>query len=189
MSSAPTNKNGRVPVTPIPQASPAHAGRRFSAGSPSGSLRLIFPDRGPSVSEVESRNRVTAENRRAAEFTAAGGEDVRKLLALKVGEGLEGGRAAILPAARRRTLVKAGEHLGLRPFEANLIIAIVQDSARRGEAPASPSTQKMLEMIPQRQPGLWAREDTWMWVRISLAAAALAGLMTTFLVNWVTGAH
>jgi hypothetical protein len=55
--------------------------------------------------------------------------DPRHVLAQRVSEQLEG---AILPADKRRALLRLGVALGLTLFDANLVLAIVQDQARRG---------------------------------------------------------
>lgn len=60
-------------------------------------------------------------------------EDVRWIFALRVSNALDGGRAAILTPLKRRELVAAAVGEGMRAFDANLVIAIVQDAARRGE--------------------------------------------------------
>lgn len=48
---------------------------------------------------------------------------------------IEGGRAAILPPSARAELLTSAERLGLRPFDAALLIAVVQDRLRRGDDP------------------------------------------------------
>lgn len=55
--------------------------------------------------------------------------DPRRILAVRTGQALEG---SLLEADRRRRLVELGRSLGLGVFDANLIIALVQDRARRG---------------------------------------------------------
>lgn len=59
----------------------------------------------------------------------AGPTDPRWVLAVRTAELLEG---AILPAEQRKKLIKVGTLMGLTPFGSNLVIAIVQDQARRG---------------------------------------------------------
>lgn len=151
-----------------------------------GGLRLVFPDRGPSLEEARARRAIAEENAQAAALTTRD-TDIRQILALRVEEALEGGRAALLPAPRRRELVRAGERLGLRPFESNLIIAIVQDSARRGKSVVSQETRQALGVIPAPPSVEERRSELWMWLRIALATAALAGLLFTAMVEWVTG--
>ncbi len=59
---------------------------------------------------------------------------------------LQGGRAAILRPDDRRSLVTQAARMGLRPFDAALVIAIAQDAARSGEA-LSGSPQDRLAMV------------------------------------------
>lgn len=59
--------------------------------------------------------------------------DPRWVLAIRVGESLEG---TLLPAEKRERLSRLGQILGLTPFDTSLIIAIVQDQARRGHDPS-----------------------------------------------------
>ncbi|MDX2148305.1 MAG: hypothetical protein SFZ23_12360 [Planctomycetota bacterium] len=58
--------------------------------------------------------------------------DARWVLAVLVRQSLEGGRAAVLRPERRHYLLDQAERMGLRPFDANLIIAIAQDATRSG---------------------------------------------------------
>ncbi len=59
--------------------------------------------------------------------------DPRIVFAAAVAACMEGGKAALLRVEHRNKLHKSARRLGLRVFDANLIIAIVQDAARRGE--------------------------------------------------------
>lgn len=51
--------------------------------------------------------------------------------ATSIARALEG---AILAPERREALIQEARSLGLREFDANLVIAVVQDRARRGES-------------------------------------------------------
>lgn len=70
---------------------------------------------------------VERENQHAATLSP---DDARWILARRTAEAIEGGRAAILRPEVRVRLLAIGQRLGLRPFDANLVIAIVQDEAR-----------------------------------------------------------
>ncbi len=107
-------------------------------------LRLVRDD-GPETPEpplqeataadlLERAREIARANRAAAAMSA---EDARRIFALRVFESLEAGAAGVLRPDRRRELVSAAQRLGLRAFDANLIIAIVQDDARRGETALS----------------------------------------------------
>lgn len=92
-------------------------------------LRLV---RELSANEAEGGHvHVERENRSAAGLTPV---DARALLGEATAAALDGGRAAILSPERRRRLVAMGERLGVRAFDANLVIAVVQDRVRRGES-------------------------------------------------------
>ncbi|MEX0653640.1 MAG: hypothetical protein WD534_15405 [Phycisphaeraceae bacterium] len=73
--------------------------------------------------------------------------DPRWVLAVRVAEKLEG---PILRPEHRQQLVGLGRLLGLSVFDCNLVIAIVQDQARRGHEPAYCPTagEDQLRMIP-----------------------------------------
>jgi len=66
--------------------------------------------------------------------------DVRLRFAGEVVRNIEGGKAAILRPERRAKLVAAAVREGILPFDANLVMALIQDSARRGDLNTSAST-------------------------------------------------
>lgn len=75
--------------------------------------------------------------------------------------------------AERESLIRAGRLMGLSPFESNLVIAIVQDQARRGLGPEN--AERLLSYVPLRQETLRSDRRRRIW-RIALwSAAALAG--------------
>lgn len=73
--------------------------------------------------------------------------DPRWVLATRAAEQLEG---SLLRPEPRDRLVRLGQMLGLSHFDANLIIAIVQDQARRGYAPkfCPLAAEPRLRLIP-----------------------------------------
>lgn len=73
--------------------------------------------------------------------------DPRWVLAVRTAESLVG---VVLTPEKRERLVHLGKILGLSPFDANLVIAIVQDQARRGFAPAYCPTagEPQLRLVP-----------------------------------------
>lgn len=75
--------------------------------------------------------------------------DARWVLAAAVFGALEGGRAAVLRPGRRQRINRLASGLGLRPFDAALIIAIAQDAARRGEAVGSQGVMERLRLVGQ----------------------------------------
>lgn len=148
-------------------------------------LRLVNAD--AALEQRPSRVATTPDLRRAAgsvatENRSAGGLsaiDARWVFAVQVTRTLDGGKAAILTPERRRELVAGAVRMGLRPFDANLVIAIVQDAARRGESPLSRETEFCLKLV--KAPTDEGSEG-WNWMLIVgmallLAGGALAGLM------------
>lgn len=73
--------------------------------------------------------------------------DPRWVLAIRASESLQG---TILGPEKRERLIKIGKMMGLTAFDANLVIAIVQDQARRGYAPEYCPTagEAQLAMVP-----------------------------------------
>lgn len=88
--------------------------------------------------------------------------DPRWVLAMRTNEAMQG---AVLPPERRQSLLRLGRVLGLTAFDSNLVIAIVQDRARRGETVADGIDQ--LRLVPTRQRQRDARQ------RINIAIAAM----------------
>lgn len=95
---------------------------------------------------------------------------------MRTGEALQG---AVLRPDRREKLLRLGRLLGLTPFDCNMIIAIVQDQARRGHDPAYCATagQRQLEMITPPHVDQLARRR-----RIWYSLAILTGLIV---VEWL----
>jgi hypothetical protein len=188
--------------------SSSHATRNPNGRVPG--LRLIRTELSPEVSSKHTKplraklaNEVGAENRRASALSE---RDLRRIIAQRVAENIDGGRAGILVPERRQALVSTAQRMGMRPFDANLIIAIVQDRFRRGLlGAAGASHDERLELIaaPTRggsissieaadtlpHPALIERrrERFWLSVRLLLASLAIAGILTVWLVNWLTG--
>jgi hypothetical protein len=82
--------------------------------------------------------------------------DPRWILALRTAQELEG---EILPQEKREHLLSAGTAMGLSPFDANLIIAIVHDQARQGwrsEQCAAASAERLARVsLPKSTCGRW----------------------------------
>ena len=107
--------------------------------------------------------------------------DARWVMARRVAEQLEGGRAAILSPDRRRALISTALRMGLREFDANLVIAIVQDGRRIGTGALAPSVESRLALLPQATPAAPSRLSAW----LPVAAAALGLLICAGLVLWL----
>ena len=104
--------------------------------------------------------------------------DPRRVFALRAAAAITPSSGGVLPPERRQRLNKDAAALGLRPFDAALIIAIVQDAARTGRDPLGGHTADQLALIrpvPARRP---SSADTLMLmvatVAVLLAFAAIA---------------
>lgn len=157
------------------------------------SLRLV----GSKAEEVAAReHQAAAEAVQRANRAAAGmsADDARWVFASRVSESLEGGRAAMLRPERRRRLVDLAQRLGLTHFDASLVIAIVQDSARRGEDMHGPSASPRLVLIPARRrqartlAPLFPRGGVGNPTIPLFAACAIAIGIVLALIAWVTNA-
>ncbi|MBX3363230.1 MAG: hypothetical protein KF866_00570 [Phycisphaeraceae bacterium] len=119
-------------------------------------LRLAGNDDAPQHHPLTPRNAdyrkallsVAAENRLAAALPPA---DARWALAVHTSRALEGGHAAVLTPDARRRIVRLAVGMGLREFDANLVIAIVQDGVRSGSGPLSPEVESRLTLVRPAQ--------------------------------------
>ena len=101
--------------------------------------------------------------------------DPRWALAVRTNTLLQGGRAAILPPESRRFLISLGKDINLRPFDSNLVIAIVQDAARAGYDPLGAEARMRLKMVPEPR-----KEQDQPILRWAIAAVLL-GIMGTWM--------
>lgn len=149
---------------------------------------------------VAASEGVAAENRAAASMDAS---DPRWVLAMRTAALIEGGRAGLLPPERRRTLMVLARQLGMRDFDAGLVIAIVQDAARAGEIITGRPVQGRLHFVPAARrdgpggaPAAPAGEAGESPRRITvhddlaahMLAAVVMGLVLLYvLISWITG--
>lgn len=148
-------------------------------GTNQGTLRLVgAPNHAEAARTHRRRAAVASENHAAAALDA---DDARIAFALRVADALDGGRAAILTPESRRALLRASARMGLPAFDASLVIAIVQDAARRGETTQDPMTAGRLRLVkPARRPSLDG-------VLLPAAAAiVLAAIALLSMVSWLT---
>lgn len=116
------------------------------------------------------------ENRAAGNNPTMSPTDPRWVLAVRAQSQLEG---AALSPERREKLMQLANHLGIRSFDANLIVALVQDRARRG-APLDDLTGA-LTMLP-----ISTRDENhyfWRWLMAGICGAFVA----VMLIRWVLG--
>lgn len=114
--------------------------------------------------------------------------DARWIFALRASGSLQGGKAAVLTPTKRRELIGAAVQAGIREFDANLIIAVVQDAARRGElghqARALQGIVPSLALVGNaRRPAGISKEWRTALIVISTAIVSLASF--ALLVRWL----
>ena len=127
--------------------------------------------------ETPARELVAGENRRAARNLELQPTDPRWVLAVRASSQLQG---TALTLERRQRVMRTAQQLGVRAFDANLIIAIVQDHARRGRTLSQAAgTIALLETPSARR----ADRAILRWV----AAVAAAVAANAFLIWWLTG--
>ncbi len=104
--------------------------------------------------------------------------DPRWVIAVAAARALEGGQEAILPPEDRERVTRLAKSLGLRAFDAALVIAIVQDAARRGE-PLGGAAADRLRMVPRADTPAGRVEPVWGLVAgaVVCATVLLAALM------------
>lgn len=141
-----------------------------------GTLALL-PARREGLEHLRSKHPRTRSPEESATYVTPADQPSHQELLAVIGEALEGS----LVSAESRTRIMAGaRELGVRPFDASLMIALAQDRARRGES---------LEDIPAMM-STGARTDsgnaaTAPWLGIWLAVAASGVLLAHFAVNWM----
>ncbi len=131
------------------------------------------PTRRDSAQAVQraSRRAVTQSNVESAYATDLDPQDPRWLVAVETASQLEG---SLLSFERRERVLAFAARVGVRTFDANLIIAAVQDRARRGEPLESTMSTVALAAAPR---AARARGDRWLYVMTALAAIALHALL------------
>mgnify|MGYP000893575901 CR=1 FL=1 len=117
----------------------------------------------------DARRAVARENQLAATISTY---DARWIFAVDIASSLVGGRSALLPAKTRKRLLARAAALGMRPFDANLVIAVVQDAQREGRA-LSRDTQERLLLIRPADPDLAASPGTKFVIALILAAVLM----------------
>jgi hypothetical protein len=120
-------------------------------------------------------NAIARENRNAAVTPGLDPADPRWVLAVRAKSQMQG---SILTPERRERVMETARQLGVRPFDASVIVAIVQDQARRGGTltDAGPAIA-MVDDPPERGRGL-------PWGQI-VAALATAAVGTALLIRWL----
>jgi len=158
----------------------------ISAHTPS--LHLVGGDQPATTrrwaEHTEAREAVARANIDSAGQRAPGDldpADPRWVFAVRTSTQLQGD---VLTPERRRRLMRLATTLGLRPFDANVIIAIVQDQVRRsgGLADAASTLQLVPGPHEDREADAHAAARR-RWIAAILCAAAA----NAFLIWWVIG--
>ncbi len=141
-------------------------------------LRLVGSDDLKAVTSRRAARDVADENRAAAGNPDLDPTDPRWVLAARTHSQLQG---STLTPERRARVLRTARQLGVRPFEANLIIAIVQDHARRGASLATAADTLTLLRDPRPRP---TRRETWTrWITAGLIALAANALFIWWLIS------
>ncbi len=109
--------------------------------------------------------------------------DARWVFAVRVSKALEPGPEPALPPDRRRRLMSIAKALGLRPFDANLIIAIVQDAARSGE-PLSSSVEERLGLVRAVHSAGISRSSL---LLVAFVSAVVSAALVAWSAAWILG--
>jgi hypothetical protein len=142
-------------------------------------LRLVGVTEASDGVAVRAHQSVTRENQAAAANPGLDPTDPRWVLAVRAYSQLQG---ASLNPTRRDKLIQSAGGMGVRPFDANLIIAIVQDHARRGkDLGDAAGTVALLEPPPLRRGH--DEHATLRWA-VAIMTAVVANI---FLIWWLTG--
>lgn len=125
----------------------------------------------PAPTRSSVRRGVEHENIAAAALSR---DDARLAFAQRVAANLEGGKAAILRADVRKRLLNEGAALRLRPFDANMIIAVAQDAAQRGVMTDSRDVVGLLRFVGGAERSV--TPVTLLYLAVFLATLMVAGM-------------
>ncbi len=122
-----------------------------------------------------ARQDVISENRSASSNARLDPADPRWVLAARAYSQLQSGA---LSPERRERVMRTSRHLGIRPFDANLIIALVQDHARSGRDLSSAHGVLRLVQSPAR------KQESRQRAARNLAIAVLCAAALNFALVW-----
>ncbi len=149
----------------------------------SGNLNLISDDREDDHREAvrrwdAARREVALENRLAAGTAEIDPGSPHLALAGRVQKRLQG---CILPPESRRSLLREAHSLGVREFDAHLVMAVIQDRARRNEP--LDDIAGPLEVLARGHARAPRSHATWV---LGGAALGLAIGLATLALRWLT---
>lgn len=143
-------------------------------------LRLVLGEADPNAPDIQHRLRraaIVRENRAASQIPPL---DAQAIFSRRVVEQLDGGRCALLTPERRDRLVALGKRLGMTTFDSNLVIAQVQDAARRGEDLSRPAVQARLDLVQEA-----LHKKRMLGAGIAIATMLLGMGLLMALIGWV----
>ena len=171
-SAQPIQPAGDKPVRKVSRRGKSRPITESGVGPEGNKLRLVgsaAPDMKPPVANPTPISSAT---------------DPRWVLAIRTAQVLEGD---VLPPAKRETLMATGKSMGLTAFDCSLILAIVQDRARRGiapdQCPAAGEAQLALIPLPQVRPFKSVLTDK--PKQVILMAAGLLALQALLVWIWL----
>ncbi len=135
--------------------------------APAGDVRTEPSARRPRPDQ--SRREVARANLEASVNNELDPRDPRWMVAVEAASKMEG---SLLSFEHRRAVLAFAAKVGVRPFDANLIIAAVQDRARRGEDVEEAMPTVALTARPR--PGILSGRLRSPWPYLCLAAVAVA---------------
>ncbi|MEC8321437.1 MAG: hypothetical protein VX012_08505 [Planctomycetota bacterium] len=129
---------------------------------------------------AEARGRIALENRLAADAPGLHPRSPHLAFASAAARTLDG---AILSPEAREHLVEEARRLGLREFDAHLVIAVVQDRVRRGEG--IEDLEGPLAVFEGRGTSRWRARIA---LTIGSVAVGIAIGSAILFARWITGA-
>lgn len=144
-------------------------------------LRLVNADAAPGGAALPRRDIPTGSRTQAARRRIAA-DDARWALAVRTATLVEGGRAGLLTPENRRRVLESAKLMGLRPFDANLVIAIVQDAARAGIDTLGDDVQDRLRLVAPAGTGRRERENI---VTACAIACTFAFVLAYAVCKWI----
>lgn len=139
----------------------------------------------PLPSVVAARRAIALENHLARGGCSPGEYEA---LSRAVAGSLQGGRAALLTPERRKSLVAGAVRSGMRPFEAQLIVAAVQEAVRHGDVdPVLHGPVESAPAIPDINPARKTELEASRMVILILASVLLGCAILVLLVSWTLG--
>ncbi|MBL0869451.1 MAG: hypothetical protein IBJ18_02625 [Phycisphaerales bacterium] len=151
------------------------------------------PDAQLNLQQRQQKREVARENLLASALPTT---DVRWILATKAAQAIEGGRAALLRPEARKRLLSEARSMGLRPFDANLVLAIVQDQARIGGSMRPDQLAQRVAIVPPGEgvpagslnPGATSTGSRLWLLAVIFISLAAAWALVTLAASWLTHA-